>query len=107
MQLCLFLEAADGVDFAWSGWAVPAANHLRPMVRVKNHPTALRNLGILKEGDPMSKLLQSEHADSSSQSTIVAVTPGDKSVAFNAQAWEAFVGPCLGQTQHGRVACSP
>ena len=50
----------------------------------------------------MSKFLQSEHGDSSSQSTIVAVTPGDKSVAFNAQRWEAFVGPC--QTWHGRSA---
>ena len=46
----------------------------------------------------MSKFLQSEHNDSSSQSTIVAVTPGDKSVAFNAQGLEAFASPCLGQT---------
>ena len=45
----------------------------------------------------MSKSLQSEHGDTSSQS-------GDKSVAFNAHGWEAFVGPCLGQTQHGRFA---
>ena len=52
----------------------------------------------------MSKFLQSEHGDSSSQSTIVAVTPGDKSVAFNAHGWEAFVGPCLGQTLHARFA---
>ena len=70
------------------------------MVRVYNHPAPLRNLSILKEGDPMSKFLQSEHGDSSSQSTIVAVTPGHKSAAFNAQGWEAFVGPC--QTWHGR-----
>ena len=48
----------------------------------------------------MSKFLQSEHGDSSSQSTIVAVTPGHKSAAFNAQGWDAFVGPC--QTWHGR-----
>ena len=88
----------------WGGWAVPAANHVRPIVRVYTHPTALRNLGILKEGDPMSKFLQSEHGDSSSQSTIVAVTLGEKSVGFNAQGWEAFVSPCLGQTQHGRFA---
>ena len=98
MRLCLFLEAADGVDFSWCGWAVIAANHVRPMVRTYNHPTALRNLGILKEGDPMSKSLQSEHGDSSSQSTTGVVTPGEKSVAFNAHGWEAFVGPCLGQT---------
>ena len=52
----------------------------------------------------MSKSLQSEHGDSSSQSTIGAVTPGDKSVAFNAHGWEAFVGPCLGQTKHGQFA---
>ena len=52
----------------------------------------------------MSKSLQSEHGDSSSQSTIGAVTPGDKSVAFDAHGWEAFVGPCLSQTQHGRFA---
>ena len=44
MRLFLFLEAADGIDFSWSGWAVPAANHVWPMVRVYNHPAALRNL---------------------------------------------------------------
>ena len=103
MQLCLFLEAADGVDFSWGGWAVPAANHVRPVVRVCNHPTALRNLVILKEGDPMSKSLQSEHGDSSSQSTV-AVTPGDKSVAFNAQG-----GLCrpMFWPNMARTVCSP
>ena len=43
MQLSLFLEATDGVDF----------DHVRPVVRVIKLPNC--NLPTLKEGDPVSK----------------------------------------------------
>ena len=31
MQLSLFLEATDGVEFPWSGRAVPASDHVKPL----------------------------------------------------------------------------